>query len=661
MEGALRPAESAGPAATQAAALTSRLAAIVARHDIPELPAPLYGEWPAAHHRLANAPDWMGELNTTVAHRIAAALGTEVVRRNQEAFVQAAWEQVGQVREANELAQRARLAAAVLDRLVTRHFAPRPPGRLLQLTGPMLAATSVAPAAAAAATETVAAHLEDASVPSGATSAAYRRLASGQRQAVKLAVRKGRLSQRDALLALTAGDADLAEPVPGRPDGVTHLRDLARLQPTPAGRVRLSPLGLAGETTKAEVDKLAPVVGPVGSLPTRNRQFFPPSEVAAVIFQATGRAAKPSRDVPPVHRLPVPVTQPAAKNAFNQALVAIAARANSQTPAAEFVGVDLQELGTRLLTRVDASVNVARRVASMVTGHGVTDPEAPGFDPYHGIQAFPVIGDSTYQYLDQLEGGWVLPEANGLEPDTAILLRTNPAFTSAFLVGLNHEMNSELLWRGYPTDQRGTPFRHFWDRVDGRPDIQPIHEWPSDLPLATAGAPPGTAGAGEQIVLLLRGRLLRRYPDLVIYATTGTRSVPGTTIPTAGHPLFFGQLRPDISLVGFPLTPDELAAGQWWFVLEQQLTAPRFGFDLGDAPAQTWADATWSMFGIEEGQHIRLKVGGTPTAIATTRIPKPNGRAFGSTADQIAISLLQRPIRVSLHKDRLLLHPGGGS
>jgi hypothetical protein len=97
-------------------------------------------------------------------------------------------------------------------------------------------------------------------------------------------------------------------------------------------------------------------------------------------------------------------------------------------------------------------------------------------------------------------------------------------------------------------------------------------------------------------------------------------------------------------------------------VLEQQLTAPRFGFDLGTATAQTWADATWDMFGIPEGDHIRLKVGGTPTTIATTRIPTTGaGRAFGSTADQIAISLLQRPIRVAMHKDRLLLHPGGGS
>ncbi len=162
-------------------------------------------------------------------------------------------------------------------------------------------------------------------------------------------------------------------------------------------------------------------------------------------------------------------------------------------------------------------------------------------------------------------------------------------------------------------------------------------------------------------MLLLRGTLLRRYPDLVIYATKGTRAAPGADIPAEGQPMFFGQLRPDINLVGFPMTPAQLAAAQWWFVLEQQLTAPRFGFDSGppDTP-QTWADASWQMFGIEPGEHIRLRDGQAPTPIAQMRIPA-GGRLFGATADEIAISLLQRPIRVSLHKDRLLLHPGGGS
>ena len=31
------------------------------------------------------------------------------------------------------------------------------------------------------------------------------------------------------------------------------------------------------------------------------------------------------------------------------------------------------------------------------------------------------------------------------------------------MCGLNHEFAGELLWRGYPTDKRGSYFRQFWD------------------------------------------------------------------------------------------------------------------------------------------------------------------------------------------------------
>ena len=148
---------------------------------------------------------------------------TEVVRRNQEAFVQAAWEQVGQVREANELAQRARLSAAVLDRMVARHFAPRRADRLLQLAGPLLAATSRRRRAPGTRCRPSPRRSTTRACPTGAASAAYRRLASGQRQAVKRAVRQAGLSRRGgADRADRRHDgAALVEPEPGPPDGVT--------------------------------------------------------------------------------------------------------------------------------------------------------------------------------------------------------------------------------------------------------------------------------------------------------------------------------------------------------------------------------------------------------------------------------------------------------
>jgi hypothetical protein len=325
---------------------------------------------------------------------------------------------------------------------------------------------------------------------------------------------------------------------------------------------------------------------------------------------------------PPIVRPPIPVTDQAATAQFDAAVAAARRTFDRPAPPVPLVGLDVAALGQRLLQRLDPQLSVARRVRSMVVA-----PQP--VDPFAGIMAFPVLPEATYRALDALGGGWMLPSADGLEPDTAILLQTNPAFTAAFLVGMNHEMNAELLWRVYPTDQRGTPFQRFWDRVGGGVEIVPVHQWPANQPLAIAGAPPrlgpAAGSTNEQIVLLLRGQLLRRYPDMVVYAVRGTRAKPGSVVERRGRPVFAGRLSPDLQFVGFDMTAAQLAADEWWFVLEQQLTAPRFGFDLDALPT---------------GDHVD---------VTTLPVTPP------VTSDRIASELLQLPIRVALHRDRLLL------
>jgi len=94
------------------------------------------------------------------------------------------------------------------------------------------------------------------------------------------------------------------------------------------------------------------------------------------------------------------------------------------------------------------------------------------------------------------------------------------------MLGANHEMCREMLWQGYPTDSRGTPFQKFWQRVDDQNDITPIHQWKS-FPL---GAQPAST---EMLVLLIRGQLLERFPNLSIYAypLIGTEKRPGGASP----------------------------------------------------------------------------------------------------------------------------------
>ena len=129
--------------------------------------------------------------------------------------------------------------------------------------------------------------------------------------------------------------------------------------------------------------------------------------------------------------------------------------------------------------------------------------------------AAPDLPAPSYTYLAAYDRTRFVPGIDQIEPDTITILNTNPRFIEAYLAGLNHEMNRELLWRAYPTDQRGTPFRYFWAWRDGDPDMHPMHRWSRRAALGTLAR---GAGPGGQVVLLVRGELLRRYPNTQIFA-----------------------------------------------------------------------------------------------------------------------------------------------
>jgi hypothetical protein len=261
--------------------------------------------------------------------------------------------------------------------------------------------------------------------------------------------------------------------------------------------------------------------------------------------------------------------------------------------------------------------------------------------------AAPEIDVPVYNYLARLDPERFLPGVGEIPDEAITLLETNPRFIESVLVGLNFEMNRELLWRAFPTDQRGTPFRRFWDWVDGGDDIPNIHEWPKQNLLGTNGR----SGAGGQIALLVRGRLLRRYPNTSIYAW---RSRNGVLVnpPTAADirkPVFAGVLGTDIVFVGFDLTDAELLQGDgWFFVLQQQPTEPRFGFDeftgTGAPPAlgPSWSDATWAHTGTARGRYLRI------TNNPLANVVRGPAR-FVDHAAHLAAITQQKPVRVAVH------------
>ena len=94
--------------------------------------------------------------------------------------------------------------------------------------------------------------------------------------------------------------------------------------------------------------------------------------------------------------------------------------------------------------------------------------------------AAPRFAQPMYETLRDLGQELLLPGLEDIAPNTVLGLKTNRRFIESYMVGLNVEMGRELLWRGFPTDQRGTYFDQFWDARSarsGRPDIAPLHQW----------------------------------------------------------------------------------------------------------------------------------------------------------------------------------------
>ena len=115
---------------------------------VPTLSPPIYGEHPARRHLVERTRvdrHWLDGLSLQPRYRLAAGWGAEVVRQNQDEFMQAAWEQVGEILAAERAFSLARLSRDVLKRIATRHLDKLPQARLLALLAPARARIRLGP------------------------------------------------------------------------------------------------------------------------------------------------------------------------------------------------------------------------------------------------------------------------------------------------------------------------------------------------------------------------------------------------------------------------------------------------------------------------------------------------------------------------------------
>jgi hypothetical protein len=602
----------------------------------PVIAPPIYGRWHAAVQSVdRTAAGWVNDLSLDPRNRSGAGMGTQVVQEERTQLMASAWQQVDGVRQANDLLRQAQLARAALQQIYRRQLQPVQAETLMTLTAPLHSKLMASP-------KTVLAGVRSSRVPERMLSGTFRR-ATRPRRRVGASPKT-----RTALLSRVNSGEVAVVPPPRPPGGLVSLEQIStKLAPGwlqfLAKYWKWIALGLL--LLLLFVMVIAAAIGGILAVVAVIVVAVVAAAVLSPILQKLLQKAKDAAELTLAGFTPQAVVQAPPNPAFvvsppgtpppggpSGGPDSAQARAFRSATSDLFTAfqtlpvdpplapaLDLSALKTTLLTRLDPTVTVPRRAQSLILFSSRFAWLAA--DALETIMAAPEFPQPMYAPLRDLSPDYVLPGVELVPPDTLGLLLSNHEFIEAYMVGLNHEMARQLLWNGYPTDQRGSYFRQFWDvsayvPQAGDPtdpaklrellkDIPPIHTWPKPMPLGQH--PNRTDIVENNVVLLVRGELFKRYPNAIVYAGKAKRDGHGQRIldeTDERYPIFRGTLPTDITFLGFNLSLQDARGGTpqspegFFFVFQQQPSEPRFGLEPNEdaTPIAHWAELAWTNF-----------------------------------------------------------------
>ncbi len=699
---------------------------------LPIILPPSYGRW----HANIDTVDpsraggrWLEQLNLDPRQRVAAAFGTLVVQKNQEDFAARAWAQYGELFKANRMRARAQFMAEMLTFAEAKHLAPLAAPALLALTSATHARIVDTGAAVAGVPQrTLRAKVSASALPQATLAPSLRRLL---RPGGVIAKRLGTLSgapftQLIANVATRAVELAPAWNAPEQRLSLTH-------QPAALGADRslrlgddfseLAPLIRRIVELLRKLSPRHPVLGEIADFleallargtqsPALSAQDMVPATIEAVPARPDWLPSFGDQRAPFVPReedtAPAPEQRAYSSAAWNfrqaalnaSELLSIAIEVAPPRPV-----LDVPAVAAQVRTALRPAATVRERINALF--HVPEQLKHAAYDPLEPIMAHPRYDDATYQHLKRISSDHVVPNLASLANNSITLLECNWRFVESFMVGLNHEMARELLWRGYPTDQRGTYFAQFWD-LRGVPgafdaqnrikpafnDIEPIHGWKLRGQLTPLGEnrPEGRV-ITSNVVLVVRGDVFRRYPNTEVYAVraaanpkprqkdafeTYLRHAAAETQAARRDPILSAQFEPDIQCFGFDIDPDEargdardpLKNPGWYFVLAQRFGEPRFGLDdppdsFANAPLPPVSAINELSWGHLVTRRADFEALGPLTlnglvAPKDLTIDSPGGKARWPRADpavgaaDLATILLQTPFRMYFHANDML-------
>ncbi len=591
----------------------------------PVVTPPFYGQKHIFEKILSlTGTQWIHKLNKDPAFRAAAGLGTKVFRKYQDHYLLKAWEQVESINEANKIIDTGKTSLAVSKLLYEKNIINLPVEEMIALAGPVHVKVKVP--GVNGKESTLSEEFRKSCFNGSAYSNSFRRLTSRRSSFRRKLEQGGGPLDLEALKKLMISRTNAPFTLLERGRYKVLFIDRPGFKPTfrPAFEDRIIALS--------------------------------PAEFDATV-NAFGNMIKD----PPPKKPCVP------------------------------------SVGHTLLQNINPSIVLTR-----LLGQVLQMPVTGWFDDPLNIKpalAYPDFEDPMYEKLKEISADWLAPNLDLIPNNSITLLQSNRKFIEAFLVGVNVAMNQEMRWREYPTDERASCFRQFWDvkgvkdvhnptvnlsnLAEQYKDISPIHTWRNwrnevgkeKLDEFGAHNTRTILKEDEQLVLVVRGDLLKCFPNTSIYAVEAEEKTmqdgsKKLMIKTGGEirfPQFKAEAGADLKFIGFELTLSEakgiLPKKGWFFVFQETPGETRFGLDINGPSTTTnytWDDASWQLV---NGDTISIANQATITntsqfeskLAASEKNPDGSPKVkWGRSSADMAFILYQKPVMIAIHANEML-------
>ncbi len=704
----------------------------------PLITAPLYGRWHALTQRLLKERDnvtavspnnnWIHELNLDPRWRVSAGFGTKIVQENQEDYMKAAWDQIGDVLEANKKIREAQLAKAASEVWFKSYLKPvkeKKPAKWLALSSPVhkrVLSEGV----------TVFYKKKESRLSTAITSINMRKILRPGGKFVKRLPFTESINLDNLVTRVNEGDVSAAPPKE-IPDGIQKPKDIADtvkasdiptviadllerypwikwtplvlilliilfllLLPFSVVFASLGAITIGGLIYAYKLlSKWSEKINRANSILEENQT---PESVDELLESPDFKITEPGEDFTPTLTVNTEGNDSEEAKRFKNALIDVNGLIQDSARLGEVKTrpkLDIVEVNENVLNAVDPGITIPRWVFGEIFLPPFVQRQFK--EKFVEAMAYPKFDFPMYKPLVDQSSELFLPNINYVAQNSISILETNQKFIEAYMVGLNHEFARELLWREYPTEQRGSYFRQFWDVsgfMDTQPlsleplkqrfkkildertvielqtfydqlndpegvhdeaflkeahqhllkeelkDIKPINYWSKFSKIGDHDNRELPGDSEEEVVLVIRGELLKKYPTAVIYAhkaewtykrendeidgdfvldeygkkiidltkervfaeipATQEEKPPATLIKL---PLYEAKVEPDIYFFGFDITVCEAKGGTgkesdavneqcaekvnwddagWFFVIKERPGEPRFGLDVSD-------------------------------------------------------------------------------